>query len=182
MKPSSPKPETQPSAYRSPEVNRIPGSPETRKNRKRPKSTDVAGSESPYAESLLEACAAQPRLRLFAVAIDAAGLGDLLNSQGPITIFAPTDRAFEKIPSGELSALMGDAPRLAGMIRRHVVTGRVKAPKQAKSRTVTSQAGADLELTASLDGFHVDAARIVKTNIRATNGVIHAIDTVLGVN
>lgn len=134
---------------------------------------------SPYAESLLERCASIPRLQAFSSAVGAAGLADLLRGDGPITIFAPTDRAFEKIPLDERTALLADSARLAELIRHHVINGRVKAPKESKPRSVTPVFGDELTLTASSDGFHVDEARIVKTNIRATNGVIHAIDTVL---
>ena len=139
----------------------------------------TSGEESPYAESLLEACASIPRLQTFSAAIGTAGLARLLDSDGPITIFAPTDRAFERIPSGELASLLDDSSRLAEVLRHHVVSGRVSAPRAKQPRKVTPDFGGDLELTRSARGFHVDQARIVKTNIRATNGVIHAIDRVL---
>ena len=141
---------------------------------------DRAAEEgSPYAESLLDKCASTPRLQAFNAAIGAAGLAELLRGNGPLTIFAPTDRAFEKIPEGQRTALLGDRARLADLIRHHVVSGRVKAPSATNPRSVAPQYGEQLKLTASAEGFHVDTARIVKTNIRATNGVIHAIDTVL---
>jgi uncharacterized surface protein with fasciclin (FAS1) repeats len=134
---------------------------------------------SPYTESLVEMSASIPRLRAFTAAISTAGLGALLRDKGPFTIFAPTDHAFEKIPSDERAALLGDSARLADLLRHHVVSGRVKAPRVKKPRKVTPEFGEPLKLTASDRGFHVDEARIVKTNIRASNGVIHAIDTVL---
>ena len=134
---------------------------------------------SPYAESLLERCASIPRLQAFNSAVGAAGLADLLRGDGPITIFAPTVRAFDKIPQDERTALLADSTRLAELIRHHIINGRVKAPRVTKPRSVTPAFGEELSLTASPDGFYVDEARIVKTNIRATNGVIHAIDTVL---
>ena len=134
---------------------------------------------SPYAESLEEMSASIPRLQAFTAAISTAGLGALLRAKGPFTIFAPTDHAFDKIPSAERAALLGDSARLADLLRHHVVSGRVKAPRVKKSRKVRPEFGEPLKLTASDKGFHVDEARIVKTNIRASNGVIHAIDTVL---
>ena len=130
------------------------------------------------AESLLEACAATPRLQAFSAAVTAAGLTNLLGGDGPLTIFAPTDKAFAKL-KGEQNLLNGDATRLAEVLRHHVVTGRVSAPRVKKPRKVTPEFGDDLELTRTDRGFHVDQARIVKTNIRAANGVIHAIDRVL---
>lgn len=134
---------------------------------------------SPYAESLLEMCASTPRLKAFNSAIGTAGLAELLRGDGPLTIFAPTDRAFDKLPGDERDALLGDTERLTDLILHHVVTGRVKAPKDKKPRSVTPQFGDQLRLTAEAGAYHVDDARIVKTNIRAYNGVIHAIDTVL---
>lgn len=134
---------------------------------------------SPYAESLVEMSASIPRLQAFTAAIGTAGLGALLRNKGPFTIFAPTDHAFEKIPSDKRAALLGDSERLADLLRHHVVSGRVKAPRVTKPRKVKPEFGEPLKLTASDRGFHVDEARIVKTNIRASNGVIHAIDTVL---
>jgi uncharacterized surface protein with fasciclin (FAS1) repeats len=136
-------------------------------------------SDSPYAESLLERFAAHPRLQAFSSAIGTAGLTTLLRGEGPLTVFAPTDRAFQRIPPEQLAALLGDSNRLAELIRHHIVASRVKAPHATKSRSVTPEFGGPLELTATDRGFLVDNARIVKTNIRATNGVIHAIDRVL---
>ena len=136
---------------------------------------------SPYAESLMELCASTPRLKSFSSAIGAAGLGELLRADGPLTVFAPTDRAFSKLPAAELAALLGDKPRLADVLRHHVVDGRVKAPRRKQPRAATPQFGDELRLTETSDGFYVDDARIVRTNIRGWNGVIHAIDSLLDV-
>jgi uncharacterized surface protein with fasciclin (FAS1) repeats len=145
----------------------------------RPGNGDAASERSPYAESLLATCASIPRLKAFNSFIGAAGLTELLSGDGPITIFAPTDRAFSKIPGEELAALRGDSTRVAELIRHHVVAGRVKAPRVSKPGKATPEFGEELQLTQTDRGYRVDKARIVKTNIRASNGVIHAIDTVL---
>lgn len=155
--------------------------------RKGKTSTRRAGSpvkpttdQSPYiADSVFDACAAISRLHAFSKAVDEAGLTELLRADGPITVFAPTDRAFEKMESEERKELFQDKDRLGEMLRHHVVMGRVKAPAKAKPRSVDPQFGDSLELTSGAGEYHVDEARIVKTNIRASNGVIHAIDTVL---
>jgi uncharacterized surface protein with fasciclin (FAS1) repeats len=153
--------------------------PTKKQTRNTPAAGKRNGVDSPYAESLLEACASSPRLQAFSSAVGAAGLATLLDGSGPITIFAPTDRAFERMPSAERASLLGDSNRLAEVLRHHVVTGKVSAPRVTKPRKVSPEFGDDLELTRSDRGFHVDKARIVKTNIRAANGVIHAIDRVL---
>jgi uncharacterized surface protein with fasciclin (FAS1) repeats len=138
-------------------------------------------STSPYApdRDLLGMASATDRLTTFAAAIRSAGLAGLLSSSGPFTIFAPTNRAFEKMPDEERDALLTNASRLAAVLCHHVVPGRVKAPKPESPRIVLPVSGAELTLTADRDAFHVNEARLVKTNIRGSNGVIHAIDTVL---
>lgn len=141
--------------------------------------SDAPRDNTPYAVSLLERCASIPKLQTFNSAVGVAGLSRMLSGDGPITIFAPTDRAFSKMPPIERESLLADPERLAELIRHHVVSGRVKAPTVTKPRSVTPDFGDELKLTASPAGFQVGDARIVKTNIRATNGVIHAIDTVL---
>jgi uncharacterized surface protein with fasciclin (FAS1) repeats len=128
---------------------------------------------------LLEMASSVERLSMFTAAVRTAGLEDLLGEKGPFTIFAPTDRAFRKLPSTVLTALLADPQRLARVLCHHVVPGRVKAPKQHAPGIALPVSGDELSLTAAADVFHVDEARLVKTNIRATNGVIHAIDTVL---
>jgi uncharacterized surface protein with fasciclin (FAS1) repeats len=153
--------------------------PSDRTRARRTASRPRAASGSPYADSLLETCASIPRLQTFNAAIRSAGLAALFVGTGPITIFAPTDRAFERMPSERRSAVLSDPARLAELLRHHVVAGHVSAPGATKPRTVRPEFGDDLELTRSARGFHVDEARIVRTNIRASNGVIHAIDRVL---
>jgi transforming growth factor-beta-induced protein len=119
------------------------------------------------------------RLKIFVDLVRAAGLTDLLRSEGPYTVFAPTDRAFDRMPPRELDALMADSTRLAEVLGHHVVEGRVKAPQPETPRTATPMNGAELRLTSRVDAYHVNEARLVQTNIRASNGVIHAIDKLL---
>lgn len=109
----------------------------------------------------------------------AAGLVDDLSASGPITVFAPTNRAFARMPQPELDALLADKDRLAEVLRHHIVDHRVRAPRRDAATEETPVAGDALTLTSRTDAFRVDDARLVKTNIRASNGVIHAIDTVL---
>ena len=94
-------------------------------------------------------------------------------------MFAPTDRAFAKLPEQERDALMSDPDRLAEVLRHHVVEGKVKAPRIDEPRVATPMHGADLTLTTTEGVYHVGGAKLVKTNFRASNGVIHDIDTVL---
>jgi uncharacterized surface protein with fasciclin (FAS1) repeats len=119
------------------------------------------------------------RFNTFTTAARNAGLESLLTGKGPFTVFAPTDRAFAKLPSRERDALMADPGRMAEVLRHHVVKGKVKAPRVDEPRTATPMHGADLTITATDGVYHVGDAKLDTTHFRASNGVIHAIDTVL---
>jgi uncharacterized surface protein with fasciclin (FAS1) repeats len=178
MKPTNPTSDaTRSAAAESTEAVKRPAPNGTRPSRR----PEAARSEpSPYADdSLLDACNATPRLHEFLTFVTAAGLDGLLQGKGPLTVFAPTDRAFNKLSKSERAALLDDQPRLARVLRHHVVSGRVKAPREQEPRSVVPQFGEALRLTSTAGDYHVDEARIVKTNLRASNGVIHAIDTLL---
>jgi uncharacterized surface protein with fasciclin (FAS1) repeats len=119
------------------------------------------------------------RLQQFERASKVAGLGKMLSGKGPFTVFAPTDKAFAKLPAAERDALFADAKLLARVLSYHIVRARVSAPTRGEANHVTTVQGDQLEISRDGEGYHVNAAKIVKTRIRASNGVIHAIDTVL---
>lgn len=148
------------------------------RQRRRARSAPRA-ERSPYAESISEICDTASRLQSFALAVRSAELADMLGGDEPMTVFAPTDRAFAKMGEDAWEKLVNDPERMAELVRHHVVTGRVKAPVEGKPRQVTPQFGEELTLTSTAGVYRVSGARIVKTNLRATNGVVHAIDTVL---
>ena len=133
-------------------------------------------------ENVLEIVAATGRFNTFGRAIAAAGLTHQLSGTGPFTVFAPTDKAFAKMPDGDLEALLGDKERLTTLLNRHVVPATVRAPRrQAPAQIVTVGGDAhEIRVVAEDGGYQIGDARIVKTNMRAANGVVHAIDTVLG--
>lgn len=131
--------------------------------------------------NILQIAAATGRFETLGQAIAAAGLTATLSEAGPFTLFAPTDRAFAKMPSEDLQALLADKAKLQGLISYHVVPSKVRAPRRRVPSAVTTLDGKELELSVVAEdgGYRVSGARIVKTNMRASNGVIHAIDTVL---
>jgi uncharacterized surface protein with fasciclin (FAS1) repeats len=132
-------------------------------------------------ENILEAAAASGRFEMLGRALQTAGLTAMLSEKGPFTLFAPTDKAFAKMPSADLTALMGDRVALHQLLSYHVVPGKVRAPRNGSPRSATTLDGTALEIAVVAEdgGYRVDNSRIVKTNIHASNGVIHAIDTVL---
>ena len=134
--------------------------------------------------SLLETAATRGTFRTLGTAIRVAGLVDLMSGKGPFTLFAPTDEAFERMPKDEREALLSDKVSLADVLTYHLVRERVKAPTVGSPRLATTVNGATLTITVKNRGFKrrafkVNNAKIVKTEILASNGVIHAIDTVL---
>ena len=134
--------------------------------------------------TILETAAERGTFRTLAGAIRKAGLVDLMSGKGPFTLFAPTDDAFARMPKLEREALLDDKASLADVLTYHLVRERVKAPKVGSPRLATTVNGGTITITVKnrgfkRRGFKVNEAKIVKTEILASNGVIHAIDSVL---
>ena len=134
--------------------------------------------------SLLETAAERGTFRTLGGAVRVAGLVDLMSGKGPFTLFAPTDEAFARMPQLEREALLADKAALADVLTYHLVRERVKAPTVGSPRTATTVNGGTITITVKnrgfkRRGFKVNDAKIVKTEILASNGVIHAIDSVL---
>jgi uncharacterized surface protein with fasciclin (FAS1) repeats len=108
---------------------------------------------------------------------------DTLKSPGPFTVFAPTDEAFAKLPAGTVEGLLKDIPKLKNILLFHVVPGKLMAADVVKLKTVKTVQGQELKVDAVKWHLHknvkINNADIIKTDIVASNGVCHAIDTVL---
>jgi uncharacterized surface protein with fasciclin (FAS1) repeats len=111
-------------------------------------------------------------------AVKEAGLVETLKGDGPFTVFAPTDEAFAKIPEADLKALLADKVKLTRVLTYHVVPGKVMAADVAGLSTAKTVEGGSIDI-ATASGVTVNNARVVKTDIETSNGVIHVIDTVL---
>ena len=129
------------------------------------------------AKDLVETAAAAGNFKTLAAALQAAGLVDTLKGPGPFTVFAPTDAAFAKIPKEQLDALLKDKAKLTAVLTYHVVPGAVMA-KDVKAGKVKTVQGSELTIGTNY-GVTVDNAKVVKTDIVASNGVIHVIDSVV---
>ena len=111
-------------------------------------------------------------------AISRAGLEDTLAGDGPFTVFAPHDDAFAELPEGAVDSLLGQPDTLTSVVTYHLVPGRLPAAEVACRRRAPTLQGETLRL--SQDGeVHIDGARLLKADIRASNGLIHVIDRVL---
>jgi len=112
-------------------------------------------------------------------AVQAAGLVGTLKGPGPFTVFAPTDEAFARLPSGTLEALLEDKDRLIAVLTYHVVPGKVMASDVVKLDEATTVEGGKVSIHKGANGVMVDTANVVKTDIETSNGVIHVIDKVI---
>jgi uncharacterized surface protein with fasciclin (FAS1) repeats len=112
------------------------------------------------------------------VALKSAGLVDTLKGDGPFTVFAPTDEAFAKIPAEDLNALLSDKEALTKILTYHVISGKVMSPDVVNLNSATSVQGQPIAISTE-KGVMVDNAKVIKTDIVASNGVIHVIDTVI---
>jgi uncharacterized surface protein with fasciclin (FAS1) repeats len=114
-------------------------------------------------------------------AVKAAGLVDTLKGPGPFTVFAPTDEAFAKLPPGTLESLLKpeNKAKLQKILTYHVVAGKVLAADVMKLSSAKTVEGENVAINMQNGGVTVDNAHITKTDITASNGVIHVIDTVM---
>ncbi len=111
-------------------------------------------------------------------AIDAAGLQETLNGEGPFTVFAPTDAAFAKLPAETLAGLLADKEALTKVLLYHVAGGAVYAEDVMNMRTATTLNGEKVKVGID-NGVTINGAKVVQADVKAQNGVIHVIDTVL---
>ncbi len=111
-------------------------------------------------------------------AIKAAGLVETLKGAGPFTVFAPTDEAFAKLPSGTVEGLLNDVPKLKQILTYHVVAGKVMAADVVKLTTAKTVEGSEVKIDAS-NGVKINDSTVTTPDVAADNGVIHIIDTVL---
>ena len=132
--------------------------------------------------NIVETAVAAGQFKTLAAALEAAGLIDALTGKGPFTVFAPTDEAFAKLPAGTVESLLKpeNKEKLKSILLYHVVPGNVTAQQVMKlnGRTVKTLEGGSIKVN-TMHGVTVDDARVTKTDIQASNGVIHVIDTVL---
>jgi len=132
-------------------------------------------------KDIVETAVAAGSFTTLTKALEAAGLVDTLKGAGPFTVFAPTDEAFAKLPAGTLDTLLKPENRakLKRILTYHVVSGRVMAADVVKLHSATAVSGDTIAIATHGGGVTVDNAHVVKTDIAATNGVIHIIDAVI---
>ena len=121
------------------------------------------------------------QFKTLAAALDAAGLIDTLKGNGPFTVFAPTDAAFAKLPPGTVENLLKpeNKDQLVAILTYHVVSGKVMAVDVVKLKEAKTVNGKMIDIETKGDAVMVNDARVTATDIGASNGVIHVVDTVI---
>jgi uncharacterized surface protein with fasciclin (FAS1) repeats len=141
---------------------------------------DAADGDTPT-KNLVEVAIEAGTFKSLAAALDAAGLVETLQGEGPFTVFAPTDAAFEKLPVGTVESLLKPANKqqLIAILTTHVVAGRVDATSALTRKTLDSLQGEPLTVKLSGGVLTVNGLRVSSNDIQTKNGVIHVIDSVL---
>lgn len=132
-------------------------------------------------KNIVDTAASDGSFNSLITAIKAAGLMNTLKGSGPFTVFAPTDEAFDKLPQGTLESLLRseNKKKLVEILTLHIVPSRLSAADVSGRAKISTIGSTDLLIANTSTGLKVDRANIVKSNILASNGVIHAIDRVL---
>ncbi len=141
----------------------------------------VMAAETATAEKTIVETAIAGKFNTLVAAVKAAGLVDALNGEGPLTVFAPTDEAFAKLPKGTVENLLKpeNKDQLVAVLTYHVVKGSYPAAKVLQNDSLKTLQGGSIAVKQDDKGAMVNDSRILKTDIECSNGVIHVIDTVL---
>ena len=131
------------------------------------------------ADDIVETAVAAGSFTTLATALEAAGLVETLKSEGPFTVFAPTDAAFEKLPEGTLQALLDNPEQLRAVLTYHVVAGEVTSDQVVNLESATTVQGQDIKIRVQNGQVMIDDATVTQADVQASNGVIHVIDSVI---
>ena len=130
-------------------------------------------------KNIVETAVAAGTFNTLAAALQAAGLVDVLQSEGPFTVFAPTDEAFAKLPEGTVPALLKDKEKLTQILLYHVVAGKVMVKDIVKLNAAKTVQGQSIKIMVKDGKVMADGAQVVATDIVTSNGVIHVLDSVI---
>lgn len=146
-----------------------------------PTATPVPPTATPAPKTIVDIAVADGRFSTLVTAVQAAGLVETLSGEGPFTVFAPTDDAFAKLPKETLENLLKpeNKDQLVKVLTYHVVPGKVMASDVVKLSEAQTAAGEPIAIKVEGNKVFVNDAQVILTDIEASNGVIHVIDTVI---
>ncbi len=137
------------------------------------------GENMNESKNIVEIASSDPQFSTLVTAVKAAGLVDTLSGEGPFTVFAPTNAAFDNLPAGTLDSLLKDTEKLKSILTYHVVAGDVKAADVIKLTSAKTVNGQDVVVKVDGSSVKINDSNVTKTDIATSNGTIHVIDTVL---
>lgn len=137
-----------------------------------------AATHSP-SKNLVQTATAAGQFKTLVKLVKLAGLQSALEGKSKLTVFAPTDAAFAKVPKSTIDALLANKAKLKAVLLYHVLKGEVPAAKVVGLRSATTLEGSSVKIRVSGGVVHVNQAKVIKTNVFASNGVIHVINSVL---
>lgn len=117
-------------------------------------------------------------LKILIKVVQETGLVDILSSEGPFTVFAPTDQAFAKLPRGTIENLLNDKEKLTDILTYHVILNKVMSKQVINLKNAKTVNGQILSINTK-NGVKIDNAKIIKKDVECLNGVVHVIDKVL---
>lgn len=138
-----------------------------------------AQAQDAYDTTLMDALEAAGEYTTLVSALDAAGFDQPLSVDGPFTLFAPTDEAFDALPEGQLEAIMQDPAALEGLLGFHLVPGEYAANDLSTVETLETAFGQTVTVTVDGEVVGVNNATVLHSHIEADNGIIHAVDAVI---
>lgn len=131
-------------------------------------------------KTIVDVAAGNPDFSTLVAAVQAAGLAETLSGEGLFTVFAPTNEAFAKLPEGTVESLLADIPALTKVLTYHVVAGKVLAADVVGMTSAPTVNGQEVKIAVVEGSVRLnDASTVTATDIEASNGVIHVIDSVL---
>lgn len=136
-------------------------------------------SKKPAPKDIVSTAVDAGMFKTLATALTEAGLIETLKGKGPFTVFAPTDEAFAKLPEGTLEGLLKDKAALKKILLYHVVSGNVMSTDVVKLTEATTVEGSKVKISVKNGNVMINDAKVIKADVKASNGVIHVIDTVL---
>ncbi len=163
-------------------VGACSSSSDNKSSSKSDKASQTSSSTSSPTKSsgtVVSVASANPDFSTLVTAVKKAGLVETLNGAGPYTVFAPTNAAFAKIPADQLNAILADKAQLTKILTYHVVPGKVMAADLQRAQMVKTVEGQDVDIKVATGAATINGCNIVKTDVAASNGVIHVIDCVL---
>ena len=139
----------------------------------------AAPDRAEAAPSIAAIAAKSPQFSTLLSLVKKAGLAETLSTPGAYTVFAPTNAAFAKVPKATLNALAKNPAQLKRVLLYHVVAGKVPAAKVVTLKSAKTLAGPTVKIRITGKTVRVNSARVTKTDVKASNGIVHVIDRVL---